>query len=54
MFSLGNYNNRVNFQQFIQGKFVNDMQNGAQVDSNYIKQDDISSLKQWHNIFVNQ
>ena len=54
MFSLGNYGNRVNFQQFIQGKFVNDMQNGAQVDSNYIKQDDISSLKQWHNIFVNQ
>ena len=54
MFSLGNYGNRVNFQQFIQGKFVNDMQNGAQVDSNYIKQNDISSLKQWHNIFVNQ
>lgn len=47
-----NYN-YLNFQQFIQRKFTNDMANGSQVDSNYIKQSDIQSLKKWHNIFVN-
>ena len=47
-----NYNH-LDFQQFIQRKFTNDMANGAQVDSNYIKQSDIQSLKKWHNIFVN-
>ena len=51
---LSNKNVHITFKDFIQGTFVNDMQNGAQVNSNYIKQSDINDLKRWHNIFVNE
>lgn len=48
---LSNKHIPITFKDFIQGTFVNDMQNGAQ--GNYVRQSDISKLKQWYNIFVN-